>query len=362
MAINMLCPNGHHLVTEDQYAGRTVRCSHCQAMIIVPAAPQTAVTTASAAPPRPERNESDVIGDEDILDGQDVIEDEPPRPRRRAREYEYEEEDDEERPRRKKKLKRALTQQQMSMTSLGLAFYYADILTVLIGLVIVIGGSFLVGVAAAGSTAGRTPGGAAGAVGAASVIVLLGDVAMVFIAPLLGITGGILCCWVPSKTGAKPLIIASAALSGGALLCPLLAIIVGAGGALSGLGAGAGAMGMVLILFSPLLSLAGFILFMLFLRQLATYLSEHGAADEAMSIIIQSLLLLIGAPIGLFILAMIAAALSRDRASTTAIGCIFGLFILAAAIAWLVFAIKLLFAILNLIASLRQVLRSQYNV
>src|SRR5688572_870597 len=82
MAIRMLCPNGHELITEDQYAGRKVRCPHCQVMLVVPA-------PAAKVPAAPPRVEAEGADDLELLDEPDtstditIVEDEPPRPQRR---------------------------------------------------------------------------------------------------------------------------------------------------------------------------------------------------------------------------------------------------------------------------------------
>jgi hypothetical protein len=297
--------------------------------------------------------------------------DRPRRRRRREREEDYE---DEPRPRKKsKKKKRYLTRQQMGMTNLGLAFHYAMIITILASMTIAAFAGIVLaaaGASAAASAAGGAGpgGGASGMAAFASFIALLANIAMYFVAPLLGITGSILCCWVPSQTGAKALIIISLVVDCCALLFPVLAIvIVGAGAAMGGLGSGAGALGLILILLCPVCLLAGFILFMLFMRQLSAFLGEHGSADECVGIIVHFLLLFVGAPIGLIAVSVVFfVIIARDRASGASaggfMGCIFAMFLFVAIIALLVFWIKLLFRILNLIGSLRQTLRSQYNV
>lgn len=49
MAIKVVCPQGHHLVAEDRFAGKKVRCPHCQAIVVIPArTPSRAVDSTSA--------------------------------------------------------------------------------------------------------------------------------------------------------------------------------------------------------------------------------------------------------------------------------------------------------------------------
>jgi hypothetical protein len=367
MPINMLCPNGHQLVTEDQYAGRKVRCPHCQAIVVVPGAAQTAVTAvpARAEPPRPERNEideGDVIADEDIISDEDIIEEEGDRPRRRRR-REYEDDDYDDRPRKKKK-KVGMTRKQMSLTNVGLGFHYARILTILIAMTVVMVCSIIGVVGGAGAAAGGDARGAAGALAFLGVVSLLSNAVGLFVAPALGITGSSLCCFVPGKTGAKPLIIVSLALDGAAFVLPILAIVLSGAAALRGAGAGAGLAALAFILLGFVCQLAGFVLFMLFLRQLARFMDDDGSADEAISIIIHWLILLIGVPVGFIVLLVIAVATAsgRDSQSVGFIGCMLGIIMLIAAVAWIVFLVKLMFRILLLLGSLRQNLRTRYNV
>jgi hypothetical protein len=362
----MICPNGHELVTEDQYAGRKVRCPHCQVIVIVPtpasAAIQAVPVQPAAVPPH-----AIVQSTEEIEELEELQELEPldeDRPRRRRRYRDEDDDHEEERPRKKKKKKGTMTRQQLGMTNLGLGFYYFKIITILVGLFIISLGTIATMAVGVQAAQGQLEG-ARGSAVLVGLILMLGSIAVSFVAPGLGITGGILCCWVPSRTGAKPLVITSMALDSAGLVLPIISIIVvGAGTALGGYAGGAagGMAGLVFALLSPFCTLAGFILFMLFLRQLAYFLDESGAGDEAMAIIIHSLLLLFGGPIGLFVLLVIAASLSRDRQSATAVGCVFSLVIIGLAIAWIVFAIKLLFRILQLIGSLRQILRSRFGV
>jgi hypothetical protein len=390
MAIRMVCPNGHELVTEDQYAGRTVRCPHCQVLLVVPGAPATAVraeppqpTEAPRKRPRDEIDERDVIDERDEIDDRDVLEEGRPR-RRRRRDDDYDREppeddyEDEPRPRKKKK-KKGLTRQQLSLTNLGLAFHYARLLVYLIGMATVIAAYLLVLTLGAGMAASRAarsegPGTAgAGLLGLVMALALIADIAMVFVAPILGITGSILCCWVPHRTGARPLIMTSLGLDGGALLLPIIGLLV-AGTAALRFDPGASAAALVFFLLSPLCALAGFILFMLFCRRLAGYLGEHGAADEAIAIIINLVVLIVSIivlVVAVFILALLAVGgpsrvgagpLREPGTGAQVMGCFIGLLFLAGFITWLVFVIKWLFRTLNLIGSLRQHLRTRYGV
>src|SRR5947209_4321806 len=108
MPIRFHCPNGHELVTEDHYAGRQVRCPHCQLVLTIPSPPVTAVVAAPPAPQAvPVRNEiddRDVIeedGDQDVL--AEVEERDEGRPRRRRRRRDLYDDEDEDRTRKRKK-------------------------------------------------------------------------------------------------------------------------------------------------------------------------------------------------------------------------------------------------------------------
>jgi hypothetical protein len=360
MAIRMLCPNGHELVTEDQHAGRKIRCPHCQLILIVPS-PQIAITSQPAPPrsqPQEDPEEIDLGQYEEDVPALEAIEEGPPRPRQRpAREYGDDYEEEEDRPRRKKKKKGSMSRHQLSMTSLGLGFHYAKLLTYLIAMNVTFACNILMARAAVG--------GEGGSFALLRAVSMAAAVVFNWVGPTLGITGSILCCWVPAKTGGKPMIITSLALDVVAFVLPIISLIsAGASVALGGFAAAASAFALVLVLLAiaAACTLTSFVLFILFLRQLAFFLDDSGMADEAMGIVIHYILLLITPLVTVTLLLMLVFFISRDFASSLFANCIFLLVMAVAIIAWLVFVIKLMFRILNLIGSLRYTLRARYNV
>ena len=84
----------------------------------------------------------------------------------------------------------------MGRMNLGLGFYYASVLSLMAGIVVELGAI------AAGATAGLSlaAGSAQGFIGGLGFAALLGYLAGLLInwaAPILGITGAILCLWAP---------------------------------------------------------------------------------------------------------------------------------------------------------------------
>jgi hypothetical protein len=356
MPINFKCPNGHELVTEDQYAGRQVRCPHCQLVLTIPN-PVTAIVATPLAPaavPIPDEIDDRHVIEED--EGQDVFieeEREEDRPRRRRRERD----DDEEEVRPRKRKKAVLTRQQFSLTNLGLAFHYANFLCLLVGIVLILLGFLCLIMAGVGALTGAAQDRSAAqtVIGVARVGQFLGGagtLAVLPVSPLLGITGSILCCWVPPRTGARPLIMTSLGLYAGSLLLTLVAFLVAGTVSFRTVEADSAAA-LVFTLLGMACSLAGFILFLLFLRRLAFFLGDTSTGDEAMSLLIFFIILTVGGILGLYLL--MALAFAAGQIAGTVI-------LIAGIVAYSIFTIKFLQLILALIGTIRQHLRTRYNV
>jgi hypothetical protein len=233
--------------------------------------------------------------------------------------------------------------QQMGTTSLGLACHAAMIVTILASLAVAVLGP-LVGAA----------------LGSVETVLLLATAALVFLAPLLGIAGAALCSRVPSETEARPPILLALAVYGCAVVFPALALFR-ADGEASPVGLAAGGADLGLVLLCPACLLAGFLLFLVFLRRLSTFLGQHGAADEAVSIMFHFLLLSTGTLLDLIVLLHFAPSdagaggATAPRDGSALAGLAWGV---ALPVFWLLvfFWIKLLFRILNVIGLLRQAL------
>jgi hypothetical protein len=236
----------------------------------------------------------------------------------------------------------------MVCTNLGLGFHYAKFVTSLVVLLITLICVILIIGAAGGAAAGAARESSAGFI--LYVVYVLNICRIVsLLLPLLGVTGSILCCFVPAKSGAKPFIIISLALDGAAFLMNVVALLVGGAGAFRG-GGGQGVNAMMGT--AGLLGFMAFVLFMFFLRKLAYYFGEDRIAEEAMSIIIH-LFMLIGAvfvggvllgPLIVFVPVLAVAAM------------------IFAALALVVVWINLALRIVEVIGSLRQYMRTRLGV
>jgi hypothetical protein len=373
MAIRMLCPNGHELITEDQYAGRKVRCPHCQVMLVVP-------KPAAQVQARPPRVEAEGAEDLEMLDEPDtstditIVEDEPPKPQRRRaivgggddeppprrrqdigslEEAMVEAGDATEGPARKKKKKRkgagsGMTRDQFAKVNLGLGVHYVKVICYLGGIFTLIGGVF------AAFAAGAAGGGQSFA-GVAMIVMLLATLLWVVLPPILGVIGSILCCWVHQKTGARTLILISMGLDVASLLMFGVFLILSAASMFNQQAAGSGIDVLALALrgASALLSLAAWVLFMVFLRNLAYFFDEQTTGDESVSVTITYL---VSATFGL------AAVVGLSIFLDALLPCIGAVFALVLIICYVIWMIKVLFRILNLIGSLRQVIRSRVGV
>jgi hypothetical protein len=382
----MLCPNGHEVVTEDQDAGRKIPCPHCKLVVTVPD-PQAAITSQPAPPESRPPKAPDKIDssefEEENLPPLEAVEEERRRPRRPTwgpERNDDDEDEEEDRPRKKKKKKRtkgSVSRQQLAMTSRGLGFHHAKLLTYLIALPVVI----VCNLAATFVFAS----GARDLVACFAVVGLVASACYGFVSPALGIIGSALCCSLPSRTGGRPLIIKSLLLDVTALIFPLVSILGAASPAFSGFGTATAATVLALVLFTTafLWTGASLILFVLFLRRLANLLDDAGMAGmagmagEAREIPVHYLLLLIAAPIIVGAAIFLLLYLGQDYASAFDFACavfapqaglvesrewVIGSTFATVLGIWLVFVIKLLFRMLSLIGSLRYKLRARYGV
>jgi hypothetical protein len=277
------------------------------------------------------------------------------------------------RPRKtKKKKKSPMSRHQLAMTSRGLGFHYAKLLTYMIALPVMIFSNLVVTFMFA--SGGRD------IVGFFATVTMVASVCCGFVSPALGITGSTLCCRVPSRAGGKPLIIASLALDATAWVFPLVSILgARANPAFTGFGTTTDATQFALVLVTTAFVWTGasFILFILFLRKLPVLQDDVGMAGEAREIIGQYILLLIAAPIIVATVMAVVRYLSRDFASAYDFaGAVFapqvewvesrewtiGTTFVTVLGFWLGFVIKNLFGMLTLISSMRYALRARHGV
>src|SRR5262249_54528382 len=122
------------------------------------------------------------------------------------------------------------------------------------------------------------------------------------------------------------------------------------------------AAAIALVCVSGLMSLASWIMFMLFLKQVGEYLDEWSISRQAVQLIFKGLFIIVGTAIVGFILYMLmrAAIPLLKYAITYIIFLMFGLVILVIMIFWLIFILKFVMEQLELIASLRQEIYSRF--
>src|SRR6185369_716976 len=104
-------------------------------------------------------------------------------------------------------------------------------------------------------------------------------------ATVSGLVGSIFCCFMPRKSGIRPLIVVAASLEGSAVLLTLLSVIL----RLAGSDAALVFFGIALFL-----SFAGWVLFMIFLSNLARFLNDDPTAGELVHMMIKWMALLVG--------------------------------------------------------------------
>ncbi|MCI0462206.1 MAG: hypothetical protein L0Z62_35080 [Gemmataceae bacterium] len=358
MPIRVRCPNGHELIAEDQFIGRKIRCPACRVVMIVPD-PRPAVTITPPAPPRPPAFVPPAPPPPDFRrpaghvdeDEEPVVEEEE-YPRRRRRRREEEEEDDI--PRRNRSMK---TGQRMAWVNFGLIFHYANMLCWIAALALLMVAWFVLPILTVGATASamggdmKTAQSAAGAAYTIGMIVGWFTAIALFAAPTLGAIGSSFCFVVPNKTGARVLIIVSFALDTAASVFFMVHIItnmIGSSGGAASLGAVEGAI--ILFLVACLLTLAGWILFMVFVRQLALFLKDRGTATEALQAMIVTLVIAIAGP----------PILIGFGFALRFLGCIGAIFFFIIVGFWLGTYLVWLFKILAILGTVRQRIATKY--
>jgi hypothetical protein len=383
MAIVLVCPNGHKLAVADEHAGKKAICTICKAIMPIPAAPAAPrAVSAAAAPPPPVRTGppenpppvrtpppvapppqpvtdirlaepgpappspeppamqvTEFVEPEPMLItdiapgpgtpnlvplGQDeepfeVIEDfEEVRPRpSRARERE----------RKRTKKKARLRRQGLNLVNLGLGFHFARFVVFQFCLLLYVG--IVV-------TAIPNP-------SMASVLAIFFNIGFFLVAPLLGITGSILCLWVPGDSNARVFIIISLALDG---VIPFFWIILIAAALAAGTG---GALAVVLLGF--LAFIGAWVMFMIFLKFLAEYLDQVHLGNESVRLIIKGIIILVTT--------MVVQAILFAMAFNMPL-LLVGLIALALFIGWVVVMVNFITELLNLIGSIRQVIASRW--
>ncbi|MCI0682424.1 MAG: hypothetical protein L0Y71_09985 [Gemmataceae bacterium] len=317
MTITATCPKGHTLTLEEKLAGRKIRCPRCQTVFEVP----------DADDEYEDDDEDEAISEKPLRktgrrraeDDDDDDEEDDDRPRRKTRRAAVEDDgdDDDERPRGKarrparvaddddddyddddeepldyetrKKLERKVRKKQLKLVDVGLLLHYIKlciyVIGILLGMTVVVLMMIIGAQAGAGGAAGEGVAGfLIGGVAILALMVFLLNLVISQVAPLLGIVGSFLCCFVPKKSEAKGTIIMS-------LTFDLISMVAG----LLGFLAIANVFGMEpqknlnLIFLCRLLtffcSIAAWLTFLTFLRGLGRYIGEPALGNEALNLI-----------------------------------------------------------------------------
>jgi len=271
MAIRMVCSCGQEMVTEDEHAGRKVRCPHCQSIVVVPGVRR--------APPGP------VVARRDV----------GPR--------EEDEEDYQTRPKGGVSNREGLRRARIGLGlhwGKALCFLILSAVMLLSLLVLVI--MRIVDATRSGAVSGDS---AVGVVIVAGLLNCLGSLAFL-VMPVLAAVGSLLCIWLPERSGVRGLSMVACGLDAAAFFFWALFFIISlAGGTLVNRGAPGGwgnavpafSMATVLLILMLLLMLAGWILHMLVLKNVAEFTRYRGTADDVLRMLIIGLVTLLAPPI-----------------------------------------------------------------
>ena len=233
---------------------------------------------------------------------------------------------------------------KLARVRLGLAFHFARLIIFLASPVVLL---LAIVVGAMASAGGRTTGLAGGLL---AVIVAVLVVVALLSTPVLGIIGSILCAWVPKKS-ARTMIMVSMALDMASFGLGIVTLLLTVTGALSEVPALT-----VALQFAQLcLTVAAWVLFMIFLRRLALSIEEWGQADEAGQIIWFGALLVLLPPLVMVCLSLLVT-LPAARGAVAALAPAMLILTIVLGIAQLVFLIKFAFRQLELISYLRRVI------
>jgi hypothetical protein len=332
MTIKLTCSCGCRLAVEDSAAGKKVRCPECQELLTVegllwPAAPSPLPANgigrgahagreegiASFGADAPSEPEEDVLVDDERL-----------------------------RNKRRKKGRLRQEKKQLRVVGIGLMLIYWGIICLLLGLVV----RTLAVVAVLSMIRAQS-----GLLHWAEVLSTL----LHLVTITLCLSGSVLCCWVPSGSGARGIMVISAALDGAAFalgfVSLLLALRVATADDLVTALAGV-RLRIALTGISLLLRLAGFLLFFFFFRNFAEYVEDRGIAREAMDIMWSWIWLTVGG-IALWVGGGFFALV---------VPCIGTLAFLLAFIVWFTFYVKTWLRLLNLIAAMKQALAIRWGI
>lgn len=295
MTIQASCPKGHTLTLEETLAGKKIRCPRCQTVFAVPDLDDDwdddedeAVSEKPLRKPARRRDEDD--------DDDDEYEDEDDRPRKKARRpAPVVEDDDDDEPmddETRKKLEKKIKKKQLKLVDIGLLLHYIKlciyVVGILLGMVVVVLIMIIGAQAGAAGAAGAEGGGVAGfmigGIAILALMVFLLNLVISQIAPLLGIVGSFLCCWVPKKSESKGTIITS-------LTFDLVSMVAG----LLGFLAIANVFGMeahknqnmifLCRIITFFCSISAWLTFLTFLRGLGKYIGEPQLGNEALNLI-----------------------------------------------------------------------------
>jgi hypothetical protein len=326
--IVLVCPNGHKSFVKDEHAGKKAACPICRAVVVVPDPRLTSRPAPAQQPPMaPPPASPPPLGFVRSADDEPVtVAPIAPGGPEEAR-------------------KKGGRRQALARVNRGLSLHYAKMIlylgNILLFMVFTLLQTF-VKPTGRGQAADQATGWNLTVV----LVMVFGFLlaASEIVTPLLGMAGSVFCAFVPTKSRARLLIVASVILDFLSLLVMLASLIVPfALHPTEQLGPFplVTVVTVVLAVIRGLMWFASWVLFMLFLKKLAAYLDQEAAEDEAWRLLLKGLLLAVALPVsGLLMIIPLACC---------GFAAYFGGFI-----CWFVIAVNYLFEILALIGDLRK--------
>jgi hypothetical protein len=215
----------------------------------------------------------------------------------------------------------------MNLVRLGLGFHYARMLINLVAML------FLMGLVCfeSGSRMVNSPVASAASAGL-GISGLILFIALIFLLPLLGLIGSVLCLWVPRESKSRGVLIASLVLDVAVIPLGVVLAVMEISG-----------------FFAIPVGLTSWILFMLFLQRLAQYLDQRSAVQDARNLLVLGIALFVGVPLLLVLISFVLTIMVAVSGT--------GKFLLVLGVllifVWMILLIKFGFGLLQLFDALR---------
>lgn len=286
MPMHIRCPNGHLLAIGKEHLGQKIRCPECKTVMVAEAPP---VTELSDADMLPEPGEALAYAELEV-EPQRVVKAVSRRPRVSEIREVPDRGDDAPRPRPDRGMKKTT---RLWLARWGLALHVLKVVLLVLAVVIGLLSPLMLLIKGKFGPIGYT---------IVHVIAEILDVLW----PITGTVGSFLCLWVPEKTGSRAIIVLSFLADAIAIVLRFVALVLLLTGAITTALAASesgsapttsyGGAAVLLELCGAFLGFCAWVLFMLFLRQVAAYFRDDNTSTEALTVLASVFALMVVSP------------------------------------------------------------------